>query len=437
MYLRTLLNRFLPASKSLHACSTTASNHSVTDHSNPTTAISDQHPLKNIRVLDVSRIIAGPFCTQLLSDLGADVIKVERPHTGDESRRWGPPFLSNSNDSVYFTAANRNKRSICIDMKRGAQLITQLAAECDVLVENFVPGKMDEFGLGYEQLRASCPRLVYCSVSGYGSVGPYAKRPGYDVIAASMGGLLHITGDAAGGPAKVGVAMTDIATGLYAHGAIMAALLQRERTGRGQNINVDLLSTQIASLINVGANYLNAGQEAERWGTSHASIVPYQTFRTADGYLTIGAGSDEQFRVLCERIGRPELTQDVRFVGNQQRVANREEIVRVLSEIMAQETNDEWLRRFVDAPFPVGPVNSIAQVFADPHVEAIGLVQELQHSQAGAIRVVGPPVKYSEAANTARTAPPTLGQHTDEVLRSMLGMDNGTIAKLREDKIVQ
>lgn len=405
------------------------------------TTVSDRHPLKGIRVLDITRIIAGPFCTQILGDLGADVIKIERPGSGDESRRWGPPFLANSIDSVYFTAANRNKRSACIDLKRGRQLIADLAAESDVLVENYVPGKLDAFGLGYEQLRTGCPRLIYCSITGYGPTGPYAERPGYDVIAASIGGLLHITGtakDGGGEPAKVGVAMTDLATGLYAHGAILAALLQRSHTGRGQKIDVDLLSTQLASLINVGANYLNAGREAQRWGTAHESIVPYQAFRTASGgWLTIGTGSDQQFAALCERLGRSELPADKRFAGNSERVANREAIVRIVSECIAAESTEYWMERFEGASFPVGPVNSMAEVFADEHVQASGLVQELPHAAAGSVRVVGPPVRYSEAANTARTAAPLLGEHTDEVLREVLGYDDGRIGELRSTGIVQ
>lgn len=406
-------------------------------------AVCERHPLKGVRVLDLTRIVAGPICTQILGDLGADVIKIERPGSGDESRNWGPPFLANTTDSVYFTAANRNKRSACIDLKRGGALIADLAAASDVLVENYVPGKLTSLGLGYEQLRANCPRLVYCSITGYGPTGPYAKRPGYDVIAASIGGLLHITGapassDDGGKPAKVGVAMTDLATGLYAHGAILAALLQRSQTGRGQKIDCDLLSTQLASLINVGANYLNADREAQRWGTAHESIVPYQAFRTASGgWLTIGTGSDRQFAALCERLGRPDLMADERFAVNQKRVVNREVIVQILSECIAAETTEHWMERFEGAPFPVGPVNSMAEVFADEHVQASGLVQELPHSAAGRVRVVGPPVRYGEAANTARSAPPLLGEHTDEVLREVLGYDDVRISELRADGIVQ
>lgn len=250
-----------------------------------------KYPLAGVRVLDLTRIIAGPYCSQILADLGADVIKVEKPFTGDESRKWGPPFLKNSTDSVYFLACNRNKRSICVDLKSGLEVIHDLARTSDVLIENYVPGKLNKLGLGYEVMKKVAPGLIYCSITGFGSKGPYKERAGYDVIAASVGGLLHITGEKST-PSKVGVAMTDIATGLYAHGAILAALLHREKTGQGQKIDVDLLSTQVACLINVGVNYLNANEEASRWGTEHVSIVPYATFKTRDGFFTIGAGSD-------------------------------------------------------------------------------------------------------------------------------------------------
>lgn len=373
----------------------------------------------------------------ILSDLGADVIKIERPDTGDESRKWGPPFLKNSKDSVYFMASNRNKRSCCIDLKRGTDIIHDLAKKCDVLVENYVPGKLSEYNLGYEDIKRINPSIVYCSITGYGSVGPYAKRPGYDVIAASMGGLLHITGSENGPPAKVGVAVTDLATGLYAHGAIMAALLQRTRTGKGQKIDVNLLSTQIASLINVASNYLNAGKEARRWGTAHESIVPYEAFETKNGYLTVGAGSDAQFDALCNYLKIPHISKDSRFINNELRVKNRSELIKILSDIFSKETSQHWMRFFSDAPFPVGPINKIAEVFDDPHVKEIELVKSLDHPVGGEIKVVGPPVVYSDSLNTARTAPPCLGQHTDEVLKQILDYDQRKIDLLREQKIIQ
>lgn len=394
-------------------------------------------PLKGIRVLDLTRIIAGPYCTMILADLGADVIKVEKPGSGDESRHWGPPFLTNSPDSVYFMASNRNKRSVCIDMKFGRAVLEDLTRKCDVLVENYVPGKLKLFGLDYESLRKINERLIYCSVTGYGSKGPYANRPGFDVIAASMGGLLHITGPEDGAPAKVGVAMTDIATGLYAHGAILAALLARNHTGKGQKIDVDLLSTQISCLINVSSNFLNSGLEAKRWGTAHSSIVPYQAFKTTSGYLTVGAGSDAHFRDLCNLLKIPETAENAKFITNSQRVENRKELIGLLEEIFIQKSSAEWMKVFEKASFPVAPVNSIREVFEDDHVKAIDLVKTVPHPVAGEVKVVGPPVVFSEAENSVRTAPPLLGQHTDEVLKEVLGYSPEKIEKLKRNKIIQ
>lgn len=401
-----------------------------------TNGCSKTFPLANVRVLDLTRIIAGPYCSQILGDLGADVIKVEKPFTGDESRKWGPPFLNNSTDSVYFLACNRNKRSICVDLKSGVDVIYDLAKSCDVLIENYVPGKLDKLRLGYKDIKRINPSLIYCSITGFGSKGPYKNRAGYDVIAASIGGLLHITGEKST-PSKVGVAMTDIATGLYSHGAILAALLHREKTGEGQLIEVDLLSTQIACLINVGVNYLNGGVEASRWGTEHVSIVPYATFKTKDGFFTIGAGSDVQFKELCDILVVPDLVSDPKFINNQQRVQNRDELKEILSQIFERETSEHWKTAFEKAPFPFGPVNNMQQVFSDPHVKDIGLVKTLKHSVAGDVKVVGPPVTFSDISNTARVAPPTLGQHTDEVLTQVLNYDDATIMKLRSSKIIQ
>lgn len=395
-----------------------------------------KYPLANIKILDLTRIIAGPYCSMILSDLGADVIKVEKPFTGDESRRWGPPFLKNSTDSVYFLACNRNKKSICIDMKNGLEIIHDLAKKCDVLIENYVPGKLDKIGLGYEDIKKVAPSIIYCSITGFGSTGPYKNRAGYDVIAASVGGLLHITGEQSA-PSKVGVAITDVTSGLYACGAVLAALLQRSTTGKGQKIDVDLFSTQIASLINVGVNYLNANAEATRWGTEHVSIVPYAAFKTKDGFYTIGAGSDAQFTDICKLLNMPELSDDPKFVSNKQRVKNRDELKQILTEIFEKETNEHWSDVFKSASFPFGPVNNMQQVFNDPHVKEIGLVKTLKHEVAGDVKVVGPPVVYSHASNTARSAPPTLGQHTDDVLKTVLGYDDAKIAQLRSKKIIQ
>lgn len=382
-------------------------------------------------------LVAGPYCTMILADLGADVIKIERPGTGDDSRKWGPPFVKNSKDSIYFLASNRNKRSCCIDLKKGTDVLYDLAKKCDVLVENYVPGKLSEYNLGYEHLSKVNPALIYCSVTGYGSVGPYAKRPGYDVIAGSVGGLLHITGNEDGPPCKVGVAMTDISTGLFAHGAIMAALLQRMKTGKGQKIDSNLLSTQMAVLINVGVNYLNANIDAKRWGTAHETIVPYQAFKTKTGYITVGTGSNLQFQALCNYLKIPHIPNDPKFIDNEQRIKNRTELIAMLSDLFSKETTQHWVSMFKNAPFPNGPINTIAEAFADPHVNEIGLVKTLKHEVGGEIKVVGPPVVFSGSSNTARTAPPLLGQHTDEVLRDILNYDDKQIEKLRAQKIIQ
>lgn len=396
-----------------------------------------QFPLEGVRILDLTRIVAGPYCTMVLGDLGAEVYKIERPYEGDESRKWGPPFMRNSTDSVYFMAANRNKKSVCVNLKTGREVIYELAKKCDVLVENYVPGKLDSLGLGYETLKSIAPSLVYCSITGFGSEGPYKAKPGYDVIAASMGGLLHITGSEDGPPAKVGIAITDIATGLYAHGAILAALLQRHRTGRGQKIDVNLFSTQVACLINVASNYLNAGKEAKRWGTAHESIVPYEAFETKTGYITLGCGSDAQFVSLCRLLGVAELAQDERFASNRTRVSHRKELIAILSDILKSKSSSDWMRIFEGASFPVGPINSMKEVFEDRHLQAIGMVKTHPHPLAGEVKLVGPPVVYGEAKNEITSVPPQLGQHTDEVLRDLLGYGDSELQRLRNEKIIQ
>lgn len=395
-------------------------------------------PLEGTRILDLTRIVAGPYCTMILGDLGAEIIKIERPGVGDEARKWGPPYIGDSSETCYFVSLNRNKKSVCIDMKsdKGRSLIYDLAKKSDVLVENYVPGKLDELKLGYTDIKQIAPHLIYCSITGYGAEGPYKHKPGYDTIASSIGGMIHITGPEGGEPVKTGVASTDLATGLYAHGAILAALLKRTKTGKGQKIDCDLLSIQISSLINIGSNYLNAGKEAKRWGTAHASIVPYQAFKTKDGYYTVGAGSDQQFADFCKRIGRPELASDPKYLTNKLRVTNRTELILILKEVFLQFTNNEWHQRFDGSSCPAGPVNSLQDTFNDPHVQAINLVKQIQHP-AGEIKVVGPPVVYSEGGNEIRCPPPTLGEHTDLILKNVLGYENAEINLLRKEKVIQ
>ncbi|KAG6452969.1 hypothetical protein O3G_MSEX007910 [Manduca sexta] len=394
--------------------------------------------LSDISVLDLSRVVAGPFCTMTLGDLGANIIKVESLD-GDEARKWGPPFIKDSKDSYYFLSVNRNKKSICIDFKsqEGKKVIYDLAKKCDVLVENFIPGKLDQLEVGYEKLKTVNPKLIYCAITGFGPRGPYMKKPGYDVIAAAMGGLLHTTGERNGSPVKAGVAITDVTTGLHAFGAIMTALYHRQKTGKGQKIDCNLLSTQIASMINVANIYLNCGIEGQRWGTAHANLVPYQAFKTKDGYMVIGTGSNAQFADFCKLIDREDLITDERFSDNSKRVQNRDEIVNIISEVVKTKTNKELSLLFKNASFPNGPVNSMQDVFDDEHVQAIGLVKELQHPKAGTIRVVGPPTEYSEGGNLARNAPPLLGQHTKEILSDFLGYHDAKIEGLLENNIVK
>ncbi|XP_076827291.1 succinyl-CoA:glutarate CoA-transferase isoform X8 [Brachyhypopomus gauderio] len=323
-------------------------------------------PLDGVRVLDLTRVLAGPFATMILGDLGAEVTKVERPGSGDDTRTWGPPFVGE--ESAYFLSVNRNKKSIAVNLKdpKGAKLVTELARVSDVLVENYLPGKLDQMGLGYTQLSEVAPQLIYCSISGYGQTGPQSHKPGYDSIASAVSGMMHITGSEDGDPVRPGVAMTDLATGLYAQGAVMAGLLWRQKTGRGLHIDCNLLSSQVACLTHIAANYLNAGQEARRWGTAHESIVPYQGFRTKDGYLVVAAGNDLQFIKVCKVLSLNELAEDPKYKTNTLRVQHRRDLLDLLAARFSEEPTAEWLRRFEGTGVPCGPINTIQQVFSDP-----------------------------------------------------------------------
>ncbi|KAI8366456.1 CoA-transferase family III domain-containing protein [Choanephora cucurbitarum] len=378
----------------------------------------------------------------MLGDLGADVIKVENPQSGDDTRAWGPPFAENKDssdrshgESAYFLCVNRNKRSITVNMKSegGRSLLHDLVKHCDVLVENYLPGKLDQMGLGYKELSEINPRLIYASITGYGQTGPYAKRPGYDVIIEAEAGLMHITGEPEGTPVKVGVAITDLTTGLYAKSAILASLIQRGATGRGQHIDCSLLESQVASLANIASNYLIGGQEAKRMGTSHPSIVPYQVFPTKNSFVMIGAGNDGQFAKLCHRLGLDDLCQDARFKNNTDRVKHRQELIQLLQDRLQQYDTSHWLEKLEGAGFPFAPINNIQETFAHPQIEARGLVHEVQHKRAGTVRLVGPPVKYSESETSIRLPPPLLGEHTDQILTEVLGYSQDKIKHLRQE----
>ncbi|XP_052094956.1 succinate--hydroxymethylglutarate CoA-transferase-like [Mytilus californianus] len=394
-------------------------------------------PLDGLKILDISRILAGPYCTMILGDLGAEIIKVEKPGAGDDTRSWGPPFCGK--ESVYFLTVNRNKKSIAIDIrtKDGQDLIQKLAKQCDVMVENYIPGKLDQYNLGYKHLNVIAPQLIYCSITGYGQTGPYSKRAGYDVIVSGVGGLMHITGPEDGDPCKVGVAMTDLSTGLYAHGAILAAVLQRQITGRGQHIDCNLFSTQVASLINIGSNYLNAGMEAKRHGTAHQSIVPYQAFKTKDSYIVVGAGNDKQFHKLCKVLQLDHLLEDNKYTTNKLRVHNRKSLLSTLDNLFITKKTKEWLDVFDGCGIPYGPVNNMENVFIDPQTLHNEMILEMDHSIAGKVRVPGQAVKYSDKQMKSTLPPPTLGQHTNEILENMLNLSETDIKILRDKKVIQ
>ena len=395
--------------------------------------------LDGIRVLDLSRILAGPWCTQNLADLGADVIKIERPRVGDDTRAWGPPFLKDgdgvdTNESAYYLSANRNKRSVEADMAtpEGAALIRELAAVSDILVENFKVGGLARYGLEYASLQAINPRLIYCSVTGFGQDGPFARRPGYDFMIQGMGGLMSITGERddlpGGGPQKAGVAVTDIVTGMYATVAILAALQERHRSGLGQHLDIALLDSHVALLANQNSNYFNSGVAPTRAGNAHQNVVPYQVFAASDGHLIVATGNESQYRAYCTAIGAAELGDDPRFATNRLRVTHRDTLVALLAEIMRQGTRDDWIARLEAVGVPCGPINDIAQAFAHPQVAARQLRRDLPHPSGSVAPVTASPLRFSASPVVYRRAPPLLGQHTEEVLREVLGKSPEAIA---------
>ncbi len=391
--------------------------------------------LAYIRVLDLTRVLAGPYCTQLLGDYGAEIFKIEQPGSGDGTRQWGPPFVGDQ--SAYFLSVNRNKRSITLNLKdaAGREILRTLAQRCDVLIENFLPGTLDALGIGYSALSALNPMLVYCAITGYGQTGPYRDRPGYDFAIQAEGGLMSITGASDGEPAKVGVAIADITTGLFAANAILAALLHRQHSQRGQYIDVALLDAQIAWLANVAHNYLATGDAPKRYGNAHPSIVPYQTFQTRDGHLALAVGTDGQYRCLCEALERSDLRDDARFQHNPDRVANREALVAALASIFATRNTAAWIALLQAHAVPCAPINDVPTALNDAQVRARGMVQSVPHPTLGDIELLGPVAKLSETPATLRSAPPTLGADTDAVLRE-LGYSNDAIEQLRRAGIV-
>ncbi len=390
-------------------------------------------PLEGIRVLDLSQAATGPYCTMLLGDLGAEVIKVERPGRGDDTRQWGPPFIEG--ESAYFLSLNRNKKSLSLNLKHpeGLKIALELARRSDVLVENFRPDTLERLGLGYQALSVMNPRLIYCSISAFGPTGPYRNYAGYDVILSALGGLMGITGEKDRPPCKVGVAVTDVSTGIMAQGAISAALYAREKTGKGQRIDLSLLETQVSVLINQASNYLLAGIIPQRAGSHHPSIVPYQAFKAKDIYVTVGAANDELFRKLCNVLDIPEVAKDPRFRTNPDRVKNRDPLEEILQERIKTKTAAEWFQILSSAGVPCGPVNTLDRVFQDPQVLHRKMVEEVDHTRAGRIRLVGLPVKFTDTPAEIRTPPPVLGEHTQEVLQGLLGYDPAQIEKLREE----
>lgn len=391
--------------------------------------------LEGVRVLDLSRILAGPWATQLLADFGADVIKVERPGTGDDTRTWGPPFVGNATarESAYFLSANRGKRSICLDIStaEGGEVARRLAAGSDVLVENFKAGALARYGLDYGSLGALNPRLVYCSLTGFGQDGPYRNRPGYDFLIQGMGGLMSITGLPGGVPTKVGVALADVIAGLYAANAITAALNHRAHTGVGQYIDIALLDAMVASLANQALNYLVTGKNPRRFGNAHPSIVPYDAFPTSDDHIIVAVGNDSQFRELCRVLECDELGDDPRFASNSERVLNRDVLTGLLSERLRRHPSAHWLDRMTAAGVPAGPINSLEQVFADPQIRHRRMRVELLHPLRGPVPGVASPVKFSATPTRCDVAPPVLGEHTREILREMLGYTEEEIDELQ------
>ena len=402
-------------------------------------------PLDGLRVFDLTRILAGPTCTQMLGDLGADVIKIERPGAGDDTRGFAPPYIrdgdgTETGESAYFCSANRNKRSITIDLTKpqGQDLARRLIAKCDILAENFKTGGLAKYGLAYDQIKNQFPGLVYCSVTGFGHTGPYAPRPGYDVLLQGMGGFMSVTGEPGGAPQKSGIPVADIMAGMYAAVAINAALRHREITGEGQFIDIGMLDVQVAFSTIMGSNYLATGKVPERLGNAHPNIVPYQSFSTADGDIILAVGNDGQFQRFCQFAGVPEWAEDARFKTNTDRVHNRGELIALMEPLIAAQPSEHWLAGLETCNVSCGPINDLAQVFDDPHVQARGMRLQMDHPATGnaPVDLVASPMKMSATPPDYRRPPPMLGQHTDEVLRELLDAGDDELAALRAEGVI-
>jgi len=393
--------------------------------------------LADIKVLDLSRVLAMPYCSMMLGDLGAEIIRVERPGVGDETRHWGPPWAGEL--SAYYLCTNRNKKCITIDLKKkeGQEIIRRLAQRSDIFLENFLPGNLAEMNLGYEDIKALNPKIIYTSVTGYGQNGPYRDFPGFDFIIQAQGGLMSIIGDSNGPPMKVGVAIVDITAGLFACSAILAALHYREKTGIGQHIDIALLDSQVAWLANQASNYLVSGKVPRRMGNAHPNIVPYETFQARDGiYIALGVGNDNQWRKFCKLAKLERLMDDPQYASNPKRVENRRELVSILQKIFLQKDSGEWIKLLTEADIPSGPINTIDRVFADPQVLAREMLVGMEHPAIGPIKLVGSPMKLSETPVQYKIPPPLLGEHTEEILRDVLGYDKAKIARLKEEKVI-
>jgi formyl-CoA transferase len=404
-------------------------------------------PLSHIRVLDLSRILAGPSCTQILADLGAEVIKVEKPGAGDDTRHWGPPWAKDSDgndtpDSIYYLAINRGKKSVTVDISKpeGQQMIRDLANKCDVLVENYKVGGLKKYKLTYDDLKDDNPSLVYCSITGFGQDGPYAPRAGYDYMIQAMSGLMSVTGEAdgkpGGGPMRAGVSIADLTTGLYSTISILAALTHRERTGDGQHIDMALLDCATAILANQGMMYLATGESPVRVGNRHPSVVPYQPFKTSDGHVVLAVGNDGQFERLCKVLGMPEVAEDERFAKGSGRIQHQPEISDLLTPLMAEKTTAEWLTILAEVAVPCGPINNVEDVFNDPQIQHRGMKINLPHSKAGHMDILGSPINLSATPVEYTDGPPVLGEHTDDVLRDILELDDDAIAALQAKNII-